>query len=139
MPSLQEIILLLPILLFSLSIHEFSHGYVSYKLGDPTPKVNGRLTLNPLAHLDLIGSLVLIVTRRIGWAKPVPINPGYYNNPRKGMMYVGFAGPGANIFMAVILSFIFRVYLFVNNISLNMAYSGYYSGLNQTIVRFFLL
>ncbi len=139
MPSIQEIILLLPILLFSLSIHEFSHGFMSYKLGDPTPKVNGRLTLNPLAHLDLIGSLVLIITRRIGWAKPVPINPRYYKNPRKGMMYVGFAGPGANIVMAIILSLIIRVFLIFSNTSLNMVYSGYYSNLTQTIARFFLL
>ncbi len=135
MPSLQEIILLIPILLFSLSIHEFSHGYVSYKLGDPTPKIHGRLTLNPIAHLDFVGSLVLIITRRIGWAKPVPINPGYYKNPRKGMMYVGFAGPGANIVMAVFLSILVRIYLIFNQSSLNM----YGQGLTQTVTRFFLL
>ena len=105
-----EFILLIPVLLLSLSFHEYMHGRISYNLGDPTPKVMGRLTMNPLAHLDLIGSLVLIVTRRIGWAKPVPINPRYYRNPRKGMMYVGLAGPGANIFLAVSFSIILRFY-----------------------------
>src|SRR6056297_190505 len=104
MPSIQEIILLVPILLISLSFHEFLHGYASYKLGDPTPKINGRLTLNPLAHLDPIGSLVLLITRRFGWAKPVPINPNYYKNPRKGMMIVGIAGPGANFMLALLFS-----------------------------------
>ena len=118
MSSIQEIILLVPILLISLSFHELAHGLVSYKLGDPTPKVQGRLTLNPLAHLDLVGSLVLIVTRRIGWAKPVPINPRYYKNPRKGMMLVGLAGPGANIGLAIIFSLIIKsVVYFLNTFS----------------------
>ena len=103
-----ELIYLIPILLLSLSIHEFSHGYVSHKLGDPTPGREGRLTLNPLAHLDPVGTLVLIFTRRIGWAKPVPVNPRFYNNPRKGLMYVGLAGPGANIVLALFFALIFR-------------------------------
>jgi len=101
---IQQLIFLIPILLISLSFHEFLHGYASYKLGDPTPKINGRLTLNPLAHLDPIGSLVLLITRRFGWAKPVPINPNYYKNPRKGMMIVGIAGPGANFMLALLFS-----------------------------------
>ncbi len=104
MQLIQQLIFLIPILLISLSFHEFLHGYASYKLGDPTPKINGRLTLNPLAHLDPIGSLVLLITRRFGWAKPVPINPNYYKNPRKGMMIVGIAGPGANFMLALLFS-----------------------------------
>ena len=106
--SIEELILLIPVLLLSLSIHEFSHGVVSYKLGDPTPKINGRLTINPLAHLDLMGTLVLIVTRRVGWAKPVPIDPRHYKRPRKGMMYVSLAGPGSNFALALIFSLIIR-------------------------------
>src|SRR6056297_696116 len=117
MPNIMELILVIPILLLSLSIHEYSHGYVSYLLGDPTPKANGRLTLNPLAHLDLMGSLVLIITRRIGWAKPVPINPRYYKNPRKGLMIVGIAGPGSNLVMAGIFAIIFRTVMFFANIN----------------------
>src|SRR6056297_2758463 len=117
MPSIQELIFLIPILLMSLSFHEFSHGYASYRLGDPTPKLMGRLTLNPLSHLDLMGSLVLIITRRFGWAKPVPINPRYYSNPRKGMMLVGLAGPGSNLVMAGIFAIIFRTVMFFANIN----------------------
>jgi len=108
----MELILVIPILLISLSIHEYSHGYVSYLLGDPTPKQNGRLTLNPIAHLDLMGSLVLLITRRIGWAKPVPINPRYYQNPRRGLMLVGVAGPASNLIMAVIFSLVFKAVMF---------------------------
>jgi len=102
--TLVQIVILLPVFLLALSVHEFSHGYVSYLLGDPTAKMEGRLTLNPMAHLDPIGTLVLVLTRMFGWAKPVPINPSYYENPRKGMMYVGLAGPGSNFIMAILFS-----------------------------------
>lgn len=83
--------------------HEVAHGYVSYRLGDPTAKLAGRLTLNPLKHLDPIGTLVLLLTQLIGWAKPVPINPAYYKDPRRGILYVSLAGPLANF--AVMLFF----------------------------------
>lgn len=139
MPSIQEIIFLIPILLLSLSIHEYSHGLISYKLGDPTPKVRGRLTLNPLAHLDLVGSLVLIITRRFGWAKPVPINPRYYKNPRQGMMYVGMAGPGANIILAIIFAVIIRTVIKLSGMSVNMIYRGYASNIAMAIIRFLML
>jgi len=139
MPSIQEIIFLVPILLMSLSFHEFSHGYASYRLGDPTPKMMGRLTLNPLAHLDLMGSLVLIITRRFGWAKPVPINPNYYSNPRKGMMFVGLAWPGANIILAIIFSLLIRLILFVNGLSVNSIYLSGTGSFIYLTVRFFVL
>ena len=106
LPSLKQIIFLVPVILLSLSIHEFSHGMVSHKLGDPTPEQHGRLTLNPISHLDPVGTLVLVVTMRFGWAKPVPVNPRYYKNPRRGMMLVGLAGPGANIVLAYLFSLI---------------------------------
>ena len=99
-----ELILIIPILLLSLSIHEFSHGLASYKKGDPTPKMQGRLTLNPLSHLDPMGALVLLLTRRFGWAKPVPINPHYYSNPRRDLMLVSVAGPASNFVLAVIFA-----------------------------------
>ena len=139
MPNIMELILVLPILLLSLSIHEYSHGYVSYLLGDPTPKQNGRLTLNPIAHLDLMGSLVLIITRRIGWAKPVPINPRYYKNPRKGLMIVGIAGPGSNLVMAGIFAIIFRTVMFFANINSVGAISTQLSDFQYLILRFLLL
>ena len=139
MPNIMELILVIPILLLSLSIHEYSHGYVSYLLGDPTPKQNGRLTLNPIAHLDLMGSLVLIITRRIGWAKPVPINPRYYKNPRKGLMIVGIAGPGSNLIMAGFFAIIFRTVMFFANINSVGAISTQLSNTQYIILRFLLL
>lgn len=135
----MELILVIPILLLSLSIHEYSHGYVSYLLGDPTPKQNGRLTLNPIAHLDLMGSLVLLITRRIGWAKPVPINPRYYKNPRKGLMIVGIAGPGSNLIMAFIFSIIFKTVMFFANLNSVGAISTQVSNTQYVILRFLLL
>ena len=105
MPELYILILTGPLILFSLAMHELAHGMVSYKLGDPTPKLMGRLTLNPLAHLDPFGTLMLIVTILrgfgFGWAKPVPIDPRYYKNPLKGSVLVALAGPTANLGLAV--------------------------------------
>lgn len=114
--DIVNIILLLPVGLLSISFHEYMHGKVSNMLGDPTPKVLGRLTLNPLAHLDLIGTIALVLFR-IGWAKPVPINPRYYKNPRKGIMYVGLAGPAANILLAIIFALFFHLFAMILNLS----------------------
>lgn len=95
---------MVPVILLSLSFHEFSHAFVSYKLGDPTAKNMGRLTLNPFKHLDFIGTLMMFVAR-IGWAKPVPINPAYYKDRKKGTMLVSLAGPLSNILLAFIAAF----------------------------------
>jgi len=98
----------IPALLITITVHEYAHGAVSFELGDPTPKLEGRLTMNPLAHLDPIGALMLVFVG-FGWAKPVGINPSYYRNPRKDIMKVAFAGPGSNLllcFMATLLIFI---------------------------------
>ena len=135
----MELVLVIPILLLSLSIHEYSHGYVSYLLGDPTPKENGRLTLNPIAHLDLIGSLVLLITRRIGWAKPVPIDPRYYKNPRKGLMLVGIAGPGSNLILATIFALIFRTVMALVSANSIGSLSMQVSDLQYVILRFLIL
>lgn len=102
--DLTEILIRVPIVLLSLSIHEWAHGFVSYKLGDPTPKMQGRLTLNPLAHLDPWGTVLMILTR-FGWAKPVQINPMYYKNRTRGMAITALAGPLSNFLMAVIGTF----------------------------------
>lgn len=139
MSTIYELLLLIPVLLFSLSLHEFSHGYVSYKLGDPTPKSQGRLTLNPLAHLDPIGSLVLILTRRFGWAKPVPINPNYYQKPRRGMMFVSLAGPLSNFFLAAVFALVARTVVFFSSASLYQLQQAGYANLVQTIFIFFQL
>ncbi len=97
--SIQQLILMVPAVLFAISIHEFSHGMTAYKLGDPTAKYQGRLTLNPLAHLDPMGALMLVLFR-FGWAKPVMVNPYYFQDPRRGMVLVSLAGPAANIIAA---------------------------------------
>lgn len=98
---MREYIYIIPAALLAISAHEFSHGYVSNKLGDPTPENNGRLTLNPLAHLDVWGVLCMIVFR-MGWAKPVPINPYYYKDRKKGIILVSLAGPLMNYLLTFV-------------------------------------
>lgn len=99
-----------PILL-AVTFHELAHGYMAYKLGDHTAKDAGRLTLNPLKHLDPLGTLVFIVTRMIGWAKPVPVNPYNLRNPKKDMMWVSIAGPAANMVLAVVSAILYKLML----------------------------
>jgi len=97
---MQQLIIQAPPLLFALTVHELAHGYVAFRLGDPTAKNAGRLTLNPLKHLDPLGVLAFIIMK-IGWAKPVPVNPRYFKNPQQDMLLVALAGPGANILLAI--------------------------------------
>ena len=98
---LEVLVLLIPVLLFALVFHEFSHGWVANKLGDPTAKYSGRLTLNPIAHLDMMGSLMILFVG-FGWAKPVPVDSRYLANPRTDMMKIAFAGPASNLLLAFI-------------------------------------
>jgi Zn-dependent protease len=94
-------------LLFSLCFHEFAHAYAADRLGDPTAKYLGRLTLDPRAHLDPLG-VILLLTVGFGWGKPVPFNPLNLKNPRKDAAIISFAGPLSNIFLAVIGALLFR-------------------------------
>lgn len=94
-------------LIIAVDIHEFSHAWMSEKLGDPTARLEGRLTLNPLAHLDPLGTLALLVAH-IGWGKPVPIDPYNLKNPRRDAALISLAGPGSNLILAIILSLILR-------------------------------
>lgn len=102
---MQEVSVMAIPLLLALSFHEAAHGYVAHMLGDPTAKNAGRLTLNPFRHLDLIGTIVFFVAR-FGWAKPVPVDARYFRNPRKGMMLVALAGPGANFLLAALFALV---------------------------------
>ena len=97
--TLQRYAILAPGLLIALVCHEVAHGYVAYLLGDPTAKSQGRLTLNPLRHLDPLGTLAFFFVQ-FGWAKPVPVNPRYFKNPRQGMLLTAIAGPGVNFLLA---------------------------------------
>ena len=98
---LPSLVLSVPIILFSLSLHELSHGYVAYCLGDPTAKNAGRLSFNPLRHLDPIGALSMILFR-FGWAKPVPVDCRYFKNPKRDMALVALAGPVTNMLLAIL-------------------------------------
>ena len=104
-----QFLIISPLLLVSLVLHELAHGWVAWKLGDPTAKEHGRLTLNPIKHLDLWGTVALVVTFVgsggsffFGWAKPVPVDPRHFKDPQRGMMFVGAAGPAANFAVALI-------------------------------------
>jgi len=103
----QQFLLWLPGILYAMTIHEFFHGYTALKLGDPTAKLSGRLTLNPLKHIDWFGFLALLIAH-IGWAKPVPINPYYFKNPKRDMGIAALAGPLSNIGSAIIIGLILR-------------------------------
>jgi len=112
---MEALIFGLAILIFSVVIHEVAHGYAAYALGDPTAKLAGRLTLNPLPHVDFIGSIIfpgiMVLTSSpilFGWAKPVPYNPYNLKNQRWGEAIVGIAGVATNLLLAVIFAFITR-------------------------------
>lgn len=106
--ELPLMLLSLPMVLLALSVHEAAHGYVAYKLGDPTARDFGRLTLNPLKHIDPIGFICMLFFR-IGWAKPVPVNARHFKNPRRGMAITAAAGPISNLLTAAILAALLRL------------------------------
>jgi Zn-dependent protease len=112
MNFISELIITAPPLLLALTIHEFAHGYVAYRLGDPTARAAGRLTLNPLRHLDPIGTIAFFIIK-LGWAKPVPVNPAYFKNPRKDMLWVALAGPMTNLAMAIISALMTKLLWFL--------------------------
>lgn len=112
--NLTQLLLGIPAILIALTFHEYAHGKVAYFLGDPTPRNQGRLTLNPLAHLDILGTLLLIVAG-FGWAKPVQINPFYFQmDRRKGMMLVGLAGPLMNLVLGYLAAVLLNILLRMN-------------------------
>lgn len=121
------LLILIPLRLLALVVHECSHGYISTKLGDPTPRYQGRLTLNPLVHLDPVGTILMILTG-FGWAKPVEVNPMYYKDRKKGMALVAVAGPLSNFLLAFISMLIYVIFVVVS-ISFNLS-----QGLVNTIL-----
>lgn len=138
---IQYIISALIVIFLTMPVHEWAHGFVAFKLGDPTPRYLGRLTLNPLAHIDYVGALMILLFG-FGWAKPVQVNSRYFKNPKWGMAITAFAGPLANIIVAFIslliafgiiytttwlsysviwLNFILSVLIFIAQINISLA------------------
>ena len=108
--QIPSLLLSLPIILLSLSLHECCHGYIAYKLGDPTARNLGRLTLNPLKHLDPIGFICMLLFH-FGWANPVPINTRNFNKPRRDMALSAAAGPISNVLLALVFGGLLRLSL----------------------------
>jgi len=139
-----DIVLSLIAVFTAIVLHEVAHGYVAWRLGDPTAKNSGRLTLNPIAHVDPIGTLLIPITLAIfnlplfGWAKPVPINPRYFRNPFRGMLLVSIAGPGTNIALALLAAAIGRLILLAVPNSMTFGEAGSFSS-NVIAALFYLL
>ncbi len=110
--SFIALLITLPVVLITISVHEFSHAYIANKLGDPTARNLGRLTLNPAKHIDPIGFLCMILLH-FGWAKPVPVNARYFKNPKKGMAATALAGPISNIILMMIGAVLFEFYCLI--------------------------
>ena len=116
MSLFEKLVYLIPGLVVALTFHEYAHALVAYKRGDDTAYRAGRLTLNPLVHLDPIGALLLLFVG-FGWAKPVPVNPMNLANPKRDMVWVSLAGPISNMIQALILALIIRV-IFIMNVNI---------------------
>ena len=108
--SLTGLLISGPAILIAITVHEFSHGLAAHGLGDPTPRRQGRLTLNPLSHLDLLGTLMLFVAN-FGWAKPVQVNPFMFKGDRqRGMLLVALAGPLSNLLVALLGAILYNLF-----------------------------
>ncbi|MEN8142027.1 MAG: site-2 protease family protein [Thermodesulfobacteriota bacterium] len=105
---IQQFAIMAPPFLLAITFHEFCHGYVAWRFGDPTAHNEGRLTMNPLKHLDPLGVLAFFIIR-IGWAKPVPVNAAYFRNPLRDMMWVSLAGPGSNLLLALFSAILYKL------------------------------
>ena len=106
--KILTLLLIAPPILLALTFHEYAHAFVANKYGDDTAKQKGRLTLNPLAHLDLLGTIMIFLVH-FGWAKPVPVNPNRLKNPKKNMLWISAAGPLANMILALFSGILLRL------------------------------
>lgn len=141
--DLRGLLISILVLSLSLSLHEFSHAWMAMKMGDSTAADLGRLTLNPIKHLDLMGSLVFLITRRIGWAKPVPVNPARFDRKRSmrfGMAMVSLAGPASNIvlsFFSYLLFLLVQTIFLLSNSGAVIAFNNF--SLTGTILELLLM
>lgn len=131
-----QLLLSIPVILFSLTLHEFSHGFIAYKLGDPTARNFGRLTLNPAKHLDPIGALLMLICG-FGWAKPVPINSRYFKNPKWGMALSALAGPVSNLLLAFVSYNIY--YLIASKVNPYALSSVAYNAVTVILLFFYIM
>lgn len=106
--NFNNLLITIPAILYALTIHEYFHGWTANKFGDPTARLQGRLTLNPLAHIDILGALCFVFAN-FGWGKPVPINPYNFKNPRRDNVIVSFAGPASNFVSAFLFGVTFQL------------------------------
>lgn len=137
--SITSIAATLLAVLVAITFHETAHGFVAYRLGDPTAKNAGRLTLNPVAHLDPIGALLMLVAG-FGWAKPVPVNPFYFQGDRtKGMMLVSVAGPAVNLILSFVAYFVLVAGQGFTQIPFLRLFLSYCVSLNASLAVFNLI
>lgn len=124
----------------TLPVHEFAHGWMANKLGDPTARLSGRLTLNPMKHLDLLGSVLIFLTG-FGWAKPVPVNQNNFRNPKKGMALTALAGPVSNLIMAFVFMLLMNFCAEFNNMAayIVLLFFQYAASVNIQLAVFNLL
>jgi Zn-dependent protease len=106
--DIQKLAVVIPVFLLALTIHEYAHAWAANRLGDPTARLQGRLTLNPLAHLDPIGTIAIFIIK-FGWARPVPVDARYLRNPQRDMMVIALAGPVSNLLLGVGAAFLYRM------------------------------
>lgn len=130
MDEIIELLISVPIILIALTFHECAHGFAAYKLGDPTAKNLGRLTLNPIKHIDIIGAICMLFFK-FGWAKPVPINSRFFKKPRRDIALSALAGPVANLLLAFVGCFIYsaslRIFSSIAFTETNFAFWLYYA------------
>lgn len=105
--NIEKLLLIAPPILLALTFHEYAHAYIAHRLGDDTAKQRGRLTLNPLRHLDPLGTIMIILVH-FGWAKPVPVNPSRLKNPKQDMLWISLAGPLSNMGLALVSGILLR-------------------------------
>lgn len=125
---LQRILLTAPPILLALTVHECAHAWVAYRMGDPTARMLGRVTLNPLKHLDPVGTIALFLSGMFGWAKPVPINPRNFRHLSRSMMLVSLAGPLSNLTLAAVFAIVHKVFI-IMGAGLLMSFPGVYKPL----------
>ncbi len=125
------LLVVLPVGIMAVTIHEVSHGWVARRFGDPTAEMAGRLTLNPIHHIDPIGALMIFIVG-FGWAKPVPVNPRYFRRPGRDMMWVALAGPISNLVLAIACAIALRIVIYAHYNSV-----AFPAEATMALVRFF--